>query len=342
MSADALGGVWTYAVELRAALAADGVEVIIATLGPQPPPEPDGLFRRARLEWEDEPWEDVAASGAWLAEIAEELAADVVHLNGYAHAAAVDWRAPTVVVAHSCVLSWHDAVRGAPAPASWDRYREAVAAGMRAADALIAPTRAMLEDLRRLHGLRRRGVVIHNGASPGPDPLERREPVVLGAGRLWDAAKGLDTLDRAAGRVSWPVELAGDHGSAESRHARLLGPLPRDELRRRMAGAAIFAHPARYEPFGLAVLEAGLAGCALVLGDIPSLREIWDGAAVFVAPGDEKGLAGALEHLAADAGARARLAGQAAARARTFEIARTARGYAELYSRLASSRAVAA
>ncbi len=31
--------------------------------------------------------------------------------------------------------------------------------------------------------------------------------------------------------------------------------------------------PARYEPFGLSVLEAALSGCALVLGDIPSLRE---------------------------------------------------------------------
>ena len=47
--------------------------------------------------------------------------------------------------------------------------------------------------------------------------------------------------------------------------------------------ATIFALPARYEPFGLSALEAGLAGCALVLGDIP-MREVWHDAAMFVPP----------------------------------------------------------
>jgi glycosyltransferase involved in cell wall biosynthesis len=51
-----------------------------------------------------------------------------------------------------------------------------------------------------------------------------------------------------------------------------------------MNRAAIFAHPALYEPFGLCVLEAARARCCLVLSDIPSLRELWDGAAVFIDP----------------------------------------------------------
>ena len=49
-----------------------------------------------------------------------------------------------------------------------------------------------------------------------------------------------------------------------------------------MGRAAIYALPARYEPFGLSILEAALSGCALVIGDIPSLREIWADAALFV------------------------------------------------------------
>jgi len=67
-----------------------------------------------------------------------------------------------------------------------------------------------------------------------------------------------------------------------------------------MAGARVFASAARYEPFGLAVLEAAQAGCALVLSDIPSFRELWDGAAVFVAPGDEEGWVSALIAAQAD------------------------------------------
>ena len=42
------------------------------------------------------------------------------------------------------------------------------------------------------------------------------------------------------------------------------------------------------------VLEAALAGCALVLGDMPSLREIWEGAALFVDPGDDAAIGSAL------------------------------------------------
>ena len=44
----------------------------------------------------------------------------------------------------------------------------------------------------------------------------------------------------------------------------------------------IFVSVSRYEPFGLAVLEAAHAGCALVLSDIPTFRELWQGAASFV------------------------------------------------------------
>ena len=36
MTADAVGGVWTYAVGLAAGLAERGVETVLAVLGPQP------------------------------------------------------------------------------------------------------------------------------------------------------------------------------------------------------------------------------------------------------------------------------------------------------------------
>ena len=65
----------------------------------------------------------------------------------------------------------------------------------------------------------------------------------------------------------------------------MLGRLSAGELADWYARAAIYALPARYEPFGLSALEAALSGCALVLGDIPSLREIWGDAALFVPPG---------------------------------------------------------
>jgi glycosyltransferase involved in cell wall biosynthesis len=58
--------------------------------------------------------------------------------------------------------------------------------------------------------------------------------------------------------------------------------------------ASIFVSPARYEPFGLAPLEAALAGCALVLSRLESLQEVWGGSATYVPPDDPSALASAL------------------------------------------------
>lgn len=343
MSTDAVGGVWTYAAELRAGLAAVGVEVVLATLGPSPPPEPGIAYRRCRLEWQDEPWDDVREAGEWLRELAHDERVDLVHLNGYAHGAP-PWHVPVIVVGHSCVLSWHEAVRGAAAGAAWQRYRREVSAGLCGADIVVAPGAAMRSALRRLYDFDRDCRVICNGVSPHPAPGAAKQRLVLGAGRLWDAAKGLDTLDAAAARIGWPVAVAGDAGDVRARSVRLLGQLDREALRSLMGSAAIFAHPARYEPFGLVVLEAALAGCALVLGDIPSLREQWDGAALFVAPGDAVALASALQRLIGDDELRRALAARAHRRAARNDARTMARAYAELYAHLCarSPRGVAA
>jgi glycosyltransferase involved in cell wall biosynthesis len=78
---------------------------------------------------------------------------------------------------------------------------------------------------------------------------------------------------------------------------RALGFLSREEIAHWLSVASIYCAPARYEPFGLSILEAALSGCALVLGDIPSLREIWEGAAVFVDPTDAHAITGAIQQL---------------------------------------------
>lgn len=162
--------------------------------------------------------------------------------------------------------------------------------------------------------------------------------MVLGSGRFWDAAKNLAVLDAAAEGLRWPVKVAGDLGPAGSaRHAEATGPLGREELAELRRGASIYAAPALYEPFGLGILEAARDGCALVLGDIPSLREVWDDAALYVDPRDERALHGALEGLIGDPRLRAYLAGRAQSRAATYSIERTARSYRRLYERIRRS-----
>jgi glycosyltransferase involved in cell wall biosynthesis len=102
-------------------------------------------------------------------------------------------------------------------------------------------------------------------------------------------------------------------------------------LTQQFARAAIFVSPARYEPFGLSALEAGLSGCALVLGDISSLREIWDDAAIFVSPDDARGFARALNNLIADPELREDFSNRARVRALEFSPQRMAQGYVDAY-----------
>lgn len=369
LHADAVGGAFTWAVELARGLVRRGVRVVLATEGAALTPDQraavaavPGLSHREaryRLEWMEEPWDDVARAGDWLVSLERRERPDLVHLSAYAHAAR-PFRAPRLVTAHSCVLSWWEAVRGERAPPAWDRYRREVGAGLRAADAVVAPTQAMAAALVRHHGPIPRPAVIPNGRDPARFPPGRKLPLVLGAGRLWDEAKGAAAVARVAPEVPWAVALAGegDAGlglqaaglrSAEGEPGRtgawrgngpvhLLGRVPEAQLAGWLARASIFAHPARYEPFGLAVLEAALCGCALVLGDIDSLRELWDGAAMFVPPGDDRALCGALRALAGDDRGRAVFAAAARARALGLGSDRMTDGHLCLYRALAAPR----
>lgn len=81
------------------------------------------------------------------------------------------------------------------------------------------------------------------------------------------------------------------------------------------------------------MLEAAAAGCALVLGDIPSLREHWDGAAEFVPPDDHDALV-ALQDLIDRPDERRAAAKRAIARAADFGIDRTAEAYLRIYEAL--------
>jgi glycosyltransferase involved in cell wall biosynthesis len=337
MTADAVGGVWTYALELADALGEHDVEVTLAVLG-SPSPGQRAELERSRiarasigdyaLEWMEDPWDDVRRAGAWLLELGAEMEPDVLHLNGYAHAG-LPWDAPVVVVGHSDVLSWHQAVHGKPVGEEWARYRDAVECGLASADLLVAPTQAMLDELVRLYEPPCPRRVVPNGSSRTIPPRPKEE-LILTAGRLWDEAKNVRALVRVAPRLPWPVDVAG--AGEVGGDVRFLGRLDREELDLALARASIFCEPARYEPFGLAALEAARAGCALVLGDIPSLREVWGDAATFVPPDDEERLAHELQALIANADLRADYSGRARRRSSRYSAARMAGGYLAAYA----------
>lgn len=358
MTADAMGGVWQYALDLARGLCRGGSEVLLAVMGDAP-----GAQQRAaaaavpglhlvsapyRLEWMEDAAADVDAAGVWLLTLARRFHPGVVHLNGYAHAS-LPWNAPVVVAAHSCVRTWWRAVHGEdPPPAAWDEYCAATARGLAAADAVIAPTAAFLAMLEEAYGPIDTATVVHNGrAGAGAVPGSEKEPLILCAARLWDEAKNAACLDAAAAGLPWPVAIAGSTEHPDGRfpdsfaYVRLVGSLSDAELRSWCNRAAVYVSPALYEPFGLAILEAAQSGCALVLSDISTLRELWDGAAAFVPPRDPLALRQALVELIADAGRRRALADAALVRARCYTPETMLEGTLEAYARAAGRWSIA-
>ncbi|HEY0143039.1 MAG TPA: glycosyltransferase family 4 protein [Thermoanaerobaculia bacterium] len=337
MTADTVGGVWTYAIELIRAL--PDIEFILATMGRKAngnqrgevPPNAKLIESEYKLEWQDEPWEDVTRAGDWLLDLEATERPDLIHLNGYAHGA-LPFRAPKLIVGHSCVVSWWCAVKDEDAPREWDIYREHVERGLACADLVAAPSAWMLGALHEHYRFDARSRLIYNGRTFEAPSVER-EKTVFAAGRMWDEAKNLRAVVEAAPMIDAPIRIAGD-GGEQSANVQHLGRLDESDMRRAFASSSIYLFPALYEPFGLSILEAANAGCALVIGDIPSLREIWGDAALFVKPRRPREIARAVNEVLATDELREELARRAKQRAAQYTPQRMADGYRGTYEAL--------
>jgi glycosyltransferase involved in cell wall biosynthesis len=183
----------------------------------------------------------------------------------------------------------------------------------------------VLDDVRRHYRFERPAFVVPNSRRPALSDVAK-EPFVLGLGRFWDEAKNIAVLQDARAHTPWPILLAGE--------GTVLGRLTQAEVTSLLGRAAIFASPAHYEPFGLTILEAALEGCALVLGDIPSLREVWGEAAVFAPPADAGAFASALRLVEQDEGLRRELGQRARRRASRYAPEHTRDGYLSVYGQV--------
>jgi glycosyltransferase involved in cell wall biosynthesis len=300
MTTDAVGGVWTFAVGLARELDKRGTEVLLVSMGPRPNQAQRAMLGGGialietdlELEWQDPAGADMTRAETELRRIVHRFRPDIIHFNGYREAA-FGWSMPTIVVAHSCVNSWAEACGETAAFMSpaWAAYRTHVADGVDSANAWVAPSASFCKCIERHYGVARSGHVIWNGIAAGSG-VSIKQPVILGGGRVWDRAKNLAMLAAVAPGLDWTIRIAGASvlpqggPGATIEGCDMLGPLSQRDMRYEMQRAALFVSPALYEPFGLSVLEAAQAGCALVLSDLAAFRELWSGAALFVDPRD--------------------------------------------------------
>lgn len=363
VTADTIGGVWTYARELVTGLAQHGLKVTLVSFGEIPKQEqtawldalPSVDFRPTafRLEWMQEAASDLEASSEYLAAIINEVRPDILHLNQYCYGA-LQVSVPKVVVAHSDVVSWWVAVHGEePRDDGWTRwYRDTVSAGLRNATAVVAPSAWMLGALKTYYTTPADARVVYNGRNPGRfNPHMTKEDLLLSVGRLWDGAKQVTLL--AEHEQPLPVCIVGSkehpdpafRGKASSgqERVRFRGTQTEAQLRQLYGRASMYAATSRYEPFGLAPLEAALSRCAIIANDNPTFHELWGDAAYYFARNDSASLARAIERLHSDAELRQSYANLAYCRARErYTAERMVSDYIGLYCQLTAAGVMAA
>lgn len=284
----------------------------------------------------------------WVLAVAREVRADWIegadHHGEVAPLLAARGRPPVVVKIHGsqpirvlrnsqALYGWQ---RGLIRIAMWRQLRQTIAERrvLERADAVLVPSRRMLEELQR-QGLRlpARRAVLPNPAPPRPDGYANAEaprPTLLMVGRL-DIGKGISALPGLLASLApaWPglrLEIAG-----EDSYARGLGSL-RAWLERRLGAyreqvvflgkqtgaglddayrrAWVVVLPSRWDNFPTVLLEAMVRAKPVVASPHGGMPEMLDGTPCRAADPEEREFAGAVDRLLRDPAAR-RAAGAA-------------------------------
>jgi glycosyltransferase involved in cell wall biosynthesis len=196
------------------------------------------------------------------------------------------------------------------------------------AAALVANSQATARRLRELYRSAAPLQVIPNGVDypatvPDRDWAHARELVIYSGSFFgW---KGVEDLVSAAGRLpGFRIRLLGGDESGVARLRALANPagaqlefagrIPHERVAGELGRSCIAVLPNRADPDSvftspIKLFEYMAAGCALVVSDLPALREVLEqDDAVWTAPGDAAGLASAIRALA-EAPERARRLG---------------------------------
>lgn len=174
--------------------------------------------------------------------------------------------------------------------------------------------------------------VVHHGVDEryrvgpgGPDP----DPFVLHVS-LASRRKNPEAIREVARRTDEPFVVAGS-GWAEYipetpayDNVELRGYVPEAELVDLYERAAVFYFPTRHEGFGLPILEAMAAGCAVVTTDVYAVPEVVGDAGILCDPDDVDDHLHGIQSLLEEGDRRRRVAGAARERAKQFTWERAA------------------
>lgn len=353
ITVDPYGTAWCYILTLIPYLQSLKIKVLLAVTGGELRPSqvaqldalPDLTWSHlpGKLSWMEAPWEDVNRAGGWLMRLANRFQPDIVHVNSYPFAA-LPWKVPVLVTAQACAISWWQAVKGLPVPEHYREYHRRVSLGLNAATKIVAATRHTLNTLYCNYGFKTPTQMVRHGRDFSGELVGEKRPYILSAGRCWDEGRNVMLLEAIADQVPWPIYISGDTVDPQTGEnipltkTQCLGWLSDEGFQEAVTHASVLAAPVLYEPFSYSVLTAAAAGCALVLGDVPSMRELWHDVAIFIPP-DRPDLWSSQLQLLCENPAWAKVLGERAReRAATFSGLEMAADYVEVYGGLLQSR----
>jgi glycosyltransferase involved in cell wall biosynthesis len=279
---------------------------------------------------------------------------DVVHAPNYVAPPA---RAPVIVSIHDLAFVHHPELCRPEAAALEPQVRRALRRGA----VVHTGSDHVAAEIREYFGLPDERVVrVYSGiathAADGDPALGRLqaggERYVLALGTI-EPRKGLPGLVRAfdllasddpelrlviAGADGWGVH-ALTTAIADARAAdriMRLGYVSDRVHAALLAGAAALAYPSLYEGFGHPPFEAMAAGVPVVTTTAGSLPEVVGDAALFVEPGDDEALAGALRRVLDDDALREDLVARGRARRDAFPWSTAIDDFVALYQRVAA------
>ncbi len=368
VTADTFSGVWTYSRELVSGLVTHGAQVTLVSCGEIPLPHQtawmEGLHgleyhpTAFRLDWMQEGEHDFDAAQDCLCAVVRDTRPDFLHLNQLSFGA-LPVATPRLVVAHGDLVTWWLSIHGhEPAASAWVKwYRETIIAGLQRAEGVVTTSRWMEDMLRTAYGNVFEGYVIPPGRNPIYfNPFVAKEESVLAIGRLWDTGKQVALLTQHKHRL--PVCIVGADSpiptpslpiradvrvSTGEHEISVKGAQTESQLRSLYSKSTIFAATSRYEPTGLASIEAAFSRCALVANDTEVYRELWGDAALYFERNNAESLSEVLMQLDEDRELTRLYGTRAYNRARErFTARRMVDDYLRLYRRLRTAKVAVA
>ncbi len=364
VTSDTFSGVWTQTRELVSGLVTHGAQVTLVSFGEIPLPQQTAWMQSLhgleyhptafRLDWMQEGEQDFYAAQKYLCEIVRDTRPDFLHLNQLSFGA-MPVRTPRLVVANGDLITWWLTIHGRePAQSEWlDWYRATIIAGMRRAEAVVTTTRWMAEMLRVAYCDEFTGHVVAPGRNPIYfNPFVTKEDSVLAIGRLWDTGKQVSLLTHHAHAL--PVCIVGADTtipapslpiradvrvSTREHEISVKGAQTEPQMRALYSKSTIFAATSRYEPLGLASVEAAFSRCALVANDTAVYRELWGDAALYFERNSAESLTEVLERLSREVELGRLYGTRAYNRARErFTARRMVDDYMRLYRQLRTAK----